>query len=194
MQYLQCPNGFDKYVVTDITVKLNSSAIKPILIKPKILMSGRSLCYPVWCLDDRNFSSLFGTITPTQALETWDKASWLKEKVPYKLWQIWHACWLVYDRETKAQFSDYPKMYFVITPGLAQCFSIFKKRLTNGKHVLTSISFSKVLKGRNRISWRTVLQRHDLSLTTAEISPSTQTLKKICYNAHFLCFSTTDVF
>lgn len=134
-------------------------------------MSGRSLCYPVWCLDDRNFSSLFGTITPTQALETWDKASWLKEKVPYKLWQIWHACWLVYDRETKAQFSDYPKMYFVITPGLAQCFSIFKKRLTNGKHVLTSISFSKVLKGRDRISWRTVLQRHDLSLTTAEISP-----------------------
>lgn len=127
VQYLQCPNGFDKYVVTDITVKLNSSAIKPILIKPKILMSGSSLCYPVLCLDDRNFSSLFGTITPTQALETWDKASWLKEKVPYKLWQIWHARWLVYDRETKAQFSDYPKMYFVITPGLAQCFSIFKK-------------------------------------------------------------------
>lgn len=87
VQCLQCPNGFDKYVVTDITVKLNSSAIKPILIKPKILMSGSSLCYPVWCLDDRNFSSLFGTITPTQALETWDKASWLKEKVPYKLWQ-----------------------------------------------------------------------------------------------------------
>lgn len=47
VQYLQCPNGFDKYVVTDITVKLNSSAIKPILIKPKILMSGSSLCYPV---------------------------------------------------------------------------------------------------------------------------------------------------
>lgn len=37
--------------------------------------------------------------------------------------------------------------------GLLNAFQFLKKRLTNGKHVLTSISFSKVLKGRD---WRTV--------------------------------------